>query len=120
MAQRESWLRVVMVALGVSAVVIVSSIALVRYQNRGRQVSPGIIMAADRLVQIPDSVVAPLFDRATFFQRRDEFATALREGAFSVDSVTHFYQSYVMWARDGLWDTSEVRQLGTYLGFSRP
>ena len=120
MPERESWLRVVLVALGVSAVVILSSIALVRFQNRGRQVSPGIVMAADRLVQIPDSVVALLFDRATFFQRRDQFATDLREGAFPVDSVKTFYQSYVKWARDGLWDTSEVRQLGAYLGFSRP
>jgi len=120
MAERESWLRVASVALGVCAVVILSSIAIVRFQNRHRQLSPGIVMAADRLLQIPDSVVAPLYDRATFFQRRDQFAYALRDGSLSVDSVNHFYQSYVMWARDGAWDTTEVRQLAAYLGFSGP
>lgn len=114
----DSKLRVLMLAVAVSGVVILGSIGIVRYANRGRQVTPAIADAALKLGSIPDSLLIAIPDRAQFTSRRDEFAQQLEDGTLPVDSVRAFYHSYALWMRDGRWDADDIDSLANYLGTS--
>jgi hypothetical protein len=114
----ESKLKIIALACVVSAVAIFGSIAVVRMANRDRQITHAIIEAARSLSTAPDSLVPSGLPVESFADRRDSFARSLSEGALPVDSVRAFYASYVMWMRDGRWDSSDVRGLAVYLGFS--
>ena len=112
----DSKLRVMVLAAAVSAVIIVGSIAVVRYANRDRQVNPAIESAAQTIVSIPAERLTGSYPGGSFITRRDEFANQLMTGALPVDSVRAFYHSYALWMRDGRWDSSDVAELSAYLG----
>lgn len=114
----ESRLKLLVLAGVVSAVVIFGSIAVVRFSNRNRQLTPAIIEAAHSLTSVPDSLVSELYPLGEFAKRRDDFAHELAVGSLPVDSVRTFYQSYALWMRDGHWDSSDVRRLAGFLGIS--
>lgn len=111
----ESKLRILVLIGVVSAIVIFGSIAVVRFSNRNRQLTPAVIEAARSLSTIPDEIIAVQPDAEAFRTGRDQFARKLAEGSLPVDSVREFYQSYAMWMRDGKWDTTDVRDLTRYL-----
>jgi hypothetical protein len=112
----DSKVSVLILAAVVSAVVIFGSIGLVRYSNRGRQLTPAIADASRSLLTIPDSLFQGTVDTGAILTRRDEFARQLAEGLLPVDSVRAFYQSYALWMRDGRWDLADVRELSSFLG----
>ncbi len=112
----DSKVRVLVLAGVVSAVVIFGSIGLVRYANRGRQLTPAIVDASRSLLTIPDSLFQGAVPSGELLARRDEFARQLAEGLLPVDSVRAFYQSYALWVRDGRWDLADVNELSSYLG----
>ena len=112
---KESRLRVLALTGVVSAIVVVGSIGVVRYSNRGRQITPAIIEAASSMQSIPDSLISRISTAEAFSRRSDEFAGQLVSGALPVDSVRVFYQSYAMWMRDGHWDLSDLSELALFL-----
>lgn len=111
----DSKLRVLSLAVVVSGVIILGSIGVVRYSNRGRQITPAITNAAQTLTAIPDSLIARVSDAERFVRRRDEFARRLIEGSLPVDSVRAFYQTYALWMRDGRWTSADVDSLASFL-----
>jgi hypothetical protein len=112
---KESKLKILALIGIVSAIVIFGSIAVVRFSNRNRQLTPAIVDAARSLSTIPDEIVASQPDPEAFRTGRDQLARELTEGTLPVDSVRDFYQSYALWMRDGKWDTTDVRDLTRYL-----
>jgi hypothetical protein len=110
----ESRLKVLALAGVVAAIVILGSMAVVRFANRNRQLTPAVVAAAHSLSTVPDSLVA--LQPQDFSKRRDDFAQKLIAGALPADSVRAFYQSYARWMRDGRWDTADVVELGRYVG----
>ncbi|MBI3873042.1 MAG: hypothetical protein HY304_08220 [candidate division Zixibacteria bacterium] len=100
----------------VVAVVVGSSIGLVRLRNRHRAVTPAILWAADAIAAIPDSLAAGSFPIDGFAAGRQRFVGQLRSGTLPVDSVRAFYLAYSLWARDGCFSADDVRALGQFLG----
>lgn len=112
---KESKLRILVLIGVVSAIVIFGSIAVVRFSNRNRQLTPAIAEAARSLSTIPDEIVESQPDPDAFRAGRDQLARELTEGTLPVDSIRGFYHSYAMWMRDGQWDSTDVRDLTRYL-----
>lgn len=111
----ESRWRVLLTAIMSCAVVVVTSITLVRLQNQDRASSPGFRFVAERIGTIPDSVAGHVMDIDSFRVRCDAFVDAICAGELPVDSLRKFYQDYALWARDGSWDTTEVRSFTAYI-----
>lgn len=116
MSTRESKLRVLGLVALVAGIVIPGSIGVVRFGNRDRQLTPGVVEAARSLDSIPSDIIARIYPDRPFMELRDAFKSQLESGSLPVDSVRDFYQAYALWMRDGRWDESDVRALATYLG----
>ncbi len=114
--QKESKLRVLLLAVAVGAVVVFGSIGVVRFANRGRQVTPAITAAAQDLGSIPADLIPSNVDSTEFIRRRDALVEQLIKGDLPVDTVRRFYQEYAMWKRDGRWDTTDAQGLTAFLG----
>lgn len=116
MTTGESKLRVLGLIALVAGIVILGSIGVVRFGNRDRQLTPGVVEAAHSLDSIPSDIIARIYPDQPFIELRDAFKSQLESGSLPVDSVRGFYQSYALWMRDGRWDESDVRELAPYLG----
>lgn len=114
---RGTWdWHVALFAVVVVGVIIVASIGLVRYSNRDRGAAQAIVWAAEALRDLPDSVVAAVFDPGIYAASAARFADAVKENSLPVDSLRAFYERYALWARDGRIDQDEMREIGLTLG----
>ncbi len=103
-------------ALVVVGVVIGGSIGLVRFRNRERGSAQAIVRAAEALRDIPDSVVAAVFDPDAYKAAATQFSDAVTDNALPVESLRAFYHQYALWARDGSISVDELREIGLYFG----
>lgn len=114
---RGTWdWQVALFAVVMVGVIIAGSIGLVRYRNRDRGSAQAIVWAAEALRNLPDSVVADVFDLSIYKAASEQFADDVKENSLPVDSLRAFYERYALWARDGKIDPNEMREIGLYLG----
>ncbi len=112
---RWDW-RAALFAVVVVGVVIAGSIGLVRFRNRDRGSAQAIVRVAKALRDIPDSVVAAVFDPGAYTAAAAQFADAVTDNTLPVDSLRAFYHQYALWARDGSISQDELREIGLYFG----
>jgi len=113
----ELWRRAAF-ALALAAVVIISSMVLVRYRNRDRALSNAVSWALESLRAVPADVVSQVCPAPDFTQAVAGFERHVRDGAVPVDSVRAFYADFALAARDGHWTPDEVARLARYLGLT--
>lgn len=113
----EFWRRAAL-ALALAAVVIISSMVLVRYRNRDRALTNAVSWALESLRAVPADIVSQVCPAPDFTQAVNGFERQVRDGTVPVDSVRVFYADFTLAARDGQWNPDEIARLARYFGLS--